>query len=103
MTYRDRMIERAMEVASSSKHPKWQLGAVIFKGRTELASSPNIVRKTPWLDSGKNATFHAEVSAVKRLGHAKESLLRDSRSLWLAFLGLKSLGSLVPVMSAGGF
>lgn len=67
MSYRDRLIDRALQVAAQSEHPKWFVGALAARGSTVLASAPNKVRKTPWLDHGQFATHHAEEAVLRRL------------------------------------
>lgn len=74
MTYHERLLNRAVEVARDSRHPKWQLGAVAVRGRNIVAYAPNKFRKTPWLDSGVKATVHAEEAVLRRLGLARSLL-----------------------------
>jgi len=54
-----------MRVAKTSKHEKWQLGAVLTRGSTFLSSAPNKFRNHPWI-SHLHATRHAEMEAVRK-------------------------------------
>lgn len=55
----------AMNVAKTSKHEKWQLGAVLTRGSTFLSSAPNKFRNPPWVNH-LQATRHAEMEAVRK-------------------------------------
>ena len=65
MSRHDRLVERAIQVAKTSRHEKWQLGAVMTRGSTFLSSAPNKFRNFPWV-SHVHATFHAETQALRR-------------------------------------
>lgn len=61
----DRLVEKAMQVAMTSKHAKWQLGAVLTRGSTFLSSAPNKFRNPPWVNH-LHATRHAEQEALRK-------------------------------------
>lgn len=65
MSRHDRLVERAIQVAKTSEHEKWQLGAVMTRGSTFLSSAPNKFRNFPWI-SHIHATYHAETQALRR-------------------------------------
>lgn len=54
-----------MQVAKTSRHEKWQLGAVLTRGSTFLSSAPNKFRNPPWVNH-LHATRHAEMEAVRK-------------------------------------
>lgn len=54
-----------MQVAKTSKHEKWMLGAVLTRGSTFLSSAPNKFRNPPWVNH-LHATRHAEMEAVRK-------------------------------------
>lgn len=81
MSYHERFLNRAIEVARDSEHPKWQLGAVATRSRNIVAWAPNKFRKTPWLDSGVNATVHAEEAVLRRLGLGRLLLAGQTLSM----------------------
>ncbi len=54
-----------MRVAMTSKHAKWQLGAVLTRGSTFLSSAPNKYRNPPWVNH-LHATRHAEREALRK-------------------------------------
>lgn len=54
-----------MRVAMTSKHAKWQLGAVLTRGSTFLSSAPNKHRNPPWVNH-LHATRHAEREALRK-------------------------------------
>jgi tRNA(Arg) A34 adenosine deaminase TadA len=59
-----RMIARATELAATSDHRKWWLGAVIVRGGRVLGSGVNRFRNPPHINH-QNATVHAEVAALR--------------------------------------
>lgn len=65
MSRHDALVERAIKVASTSEHAKWQLGAVLVRGTKALGSAPNRFRNYPWI-SHTQATYHAEMAALRR-------------------------------------
>jgi tRNA(Arg) A34 adenosine deaminase TadA len=67
MSYTDVLISRALRVAAESQHAKWHHGAILVRGSTVLASSPNKVRTTPHPGFWRSSTFHAEEAALRRL------------------------------------
>lgn len=65
MSRPERFMARAVSYAMNSEY-RWRHGAVIVKGSTVLVGSSNIFRNSPDIDS-INATFHAEVAALREL------------------------------------
>jgi tRNA(Arg) A34 adenosine deaminase TadA len=61
----DRHIKRAVEIAQTSEHEKWHLGAVIVKGSRVLSWAPNKLRNPPWINH-LQSTRHAEIAALAR-------------------------------------
>jgi len=80
MARHERLLELAYRVALTSDHERWQLGAVMTRGSTFLASSPNKFRNPPWV-SHIHATTHAEVGALRRclLNSARGSTMYVAR------------------------
>ena len=62
----ERLLDRAMIVAHTSEHQKWKLGAVLMRGSSIIAASPNIVRNPPFITQGPGASFHAEDRCLRR-------------------------------------
>lgn len=54
-----------MQVAGTSKHEKWLLGAVLTRGSTFLSSAPNKLRNPPWINHF-HSTRHAEMEALRK-------------------------------------
>lgn len=76
----ERYIKRAIEIAQTSEHEKWHLGAVITNGSRFLASSANKLRNPPWVNH-LHSTRHAEMAALARcLRHPPGA----ARYMWLA-------------------
>lgn len=65
MSRHDALIERAISVAGTSEHVKWQLGAVLTRGSKTVGSAPNRFRNHPWI-SHLHATYHAEMAALRK-------------------------------------
>lgn len=61
----DALVERAIHVAKTSQHERWQLGAVLTRNRKTLSSAPNRFRNYPWI-SHIHATYHAEQAALRK-------------------------------------
>lgn len=61
----DELVERAIHVAKTSEHAKWQLGAVLTRNSRTLSSAPNRFRNNPWI-SHLHATYHAEQAALRK-------------------------------------
>lgn len=59
------LLERAILVAKTSEHEKWQLGAVLTRNSRTLSSAPNRFRNFPWI-SHIHATYHAEQAALRK-------------------------------------
>ena len=59
------LVERAITVAKTSEHEKWQLGAVLTRNSRALSSAPNRFRNFPWI-SHVHATYHAEQAALRK-------------------------------------
>jgi tRNA(Arg) A34 adenosine deaminase TadA len=55
----------ALRVAMTSKHSKWQLGAVLTRGSTFLSSAPNKFRNPPWINP-LHASRHAEMETLRK-------------------------------------
>lgn len=60
----DRYIRRAISVAATSVH-RWQLGSVIVNNGNVLSVATNRFRNEPHIDH-HNATYHAEMAALRR-------------------------------------
>lgn len=65
MSRHDTLIKKAICVAESSEHAKWQLGAVLTRNSRTLSSAPNKFRNHPWI-SHLHATYHAEAAALRK-------------------------------------
>lgn len=65
MSRHEALVERAIHVAKTSEHAKWQLGAVLTRGSKALSSAPNRFRNHPWI-SHIHATYHAEMAALRK-------------------------------------
>lgn len=58
------MIERAVELALTSEHTKWRLGAIVTSGPRLLSSSTNRLRNPPHINH-LHSTTHAEMAALR--------------------------------------
>lgn len=65
MSRHEGLIERAVQVAKTSEHVKWSLGAVLTRGSKTLSSAPNRFRNHPWI-SHTHATYHAEMATLRK-------------------------------------
>lgn len=61
----ERLVEMALRVAMTSKHHKWQLGAVLTRGSTFLSSAPNKYQNPPWINF-LHASRHAEMETLRK-------------------------------------
>lgn len=65
MSRHESLIKRAIQVAATSEHAKWQLGAVLTRGSKAVGSAPNRFRNHPWI-SHIHATYHAEMAVLRK-------------------------------------
>jgi deoxycytidylate deaminase len=76
----DKLVGKAICVAKTSEHEKWQLGAVLTRGSRTLSSAPNKFRNHPWINY-LHATEHAEMAALRKglLNSARGSTMYVAR------------------------
>lgn len=79
------LIEKAITVAGSSEHERWQLGAVLSRNSRPISSAPNRFRNPPRI-SHLHATYHAEMAALRK------GLLNSARGTTMYVARLSSAG-----------
>jgi deoxycytidylate deaminase len=63
-----KFVNFAAGVASTSNHPRWQVGAIIVRSGNIISAAPNSPRNAPWLMLGlPGASWHAEDTALRKL------------------------------------
>lgn len=68
----DRLIDRAVKVAATSKHEKWRVGSILLRGSSVIAFSPNVVRNHPWVTQGVGSSFHSEERCLRRVFYSAD-------------------------------
>lgn len=61
----DRFIQQAVELAETSAHLQWKLGAIITQGSKVISLSTNKLRNPPTINH-LHSTRHAEMAALRR-------------------------------------
>lgn len=68
----ERLIDRAVKVAATSKHEKWKVGSILLRGSSVIAFSPNVVRNEPWITQGVGSSFHSEERCLRKVFYSAD-------------------------------